>query len=99
MSSVQDKAMELALESVQLAGAYKALKAENERLHERVKDLERQLADAYARIAEMSNGTVVNVDEILEARSRAMLHPLHVDYMPRTAPETADPTPTTSTAK
>ena len=57
MSTLDKAIMQLGMDSIQLAAEKKALKAENERLLERVKDLERQLADAYARIAEMAKGS------------------------------------------
>lgn len=62
MRGTYKEAMELAVNTAELSGAHKALKAENERLHERVKDLERQLADAYARIAEMANGPTITTE-------------------------------------
>lgn len=95
MSSVQDKAMELALESVQLAGAYKALKAENEHLRERVKDLERQLADGYARIAEMAKWPTIPADSVWTPLGTTITTCGPTDC----GTTCADPTPTTSTAK
>jgi hypothetical protein len=63
MSNPYADALDICIKYAQLAGKYEAVQeavqAENERLRERVKDLEHQLADAYARIAEMSKGPAI----------------------------------------
>lgn len=72
MSTLDKAIMQLGMDSIQLAAEKKALKAENERLLERVKDLERQLADAYARIAEMAKGPTISTE--------SPCHPLDAIY-------------------
>lgn len=54
MSNPYADAIDIAVKYAQLAGKHETVQSENERLHDRVKDLEQQLANAYARIAEMA---------------------------------------------
>lgn len=62
MSNPYAYGLDIGIKYARLAGKYEAVQAENERLHERVKDLEHQLADAYARIAEMAKGPTISSD-------------------------------------
>lgn len=55
---------DFAIQAARLLVSLRQIRAENGRLHERVKDLERQLADAYARIAEMAKGPTITTDSI-----------------------------------